>query len=140
MPRLRRSNCATPGIARRRAGRGFTYVDAGERRVTDADALARIRALAIPPAWTDVWICDDPMGHIQAVGTDAKGRRQYRYHDRWRERRDREKFEHMLAFARALPRLRKATQKHLALDRAGRVIGRRVVGVGPQAGRGQGDA
>ena len=105
-----------PGITRRRAGRGFTYVDASGRRVTDPEVLERIRALAIPPAWTDVWICADAMGHIQALGTDAKGRRQYRYHDRWRERRDREKFEHMLSFAAALPRLRKVTAKHLALD------------------------
>jgi DNA topoisomerase-1 len=105
-----------PGIARRRAGRGFVYVDACGQRVTDPDVLARIRALAIPPAWTDVWICADAMGHIQAVGTDAKGRRQYRYHDRWRERRDREKFEHMLEFAAVLPRIRKVTAKHLALD------------------------
>jgi DNA topoisomerase-1 len=114
--RLRRSDCSMPGIMRRRAGKGFTYVDTDGRRVTDADVLARIRALAIPPAWTDVWICADANGHIQAVGTDAKGRRQYRYHDRWRERRDREKFDHTLAFAEALPRLRQVAAEHLALE------------------------
>ena len=112
--RLRRSDCSMPGITRRRAGKGFTYADADGRRVTDGDVLDRIRALAVPPAWTDVWICADPLGHIQAVGTDAKGRRQYRYHDRWRARRDKEKFDHALAFAKALPRLRKVVASHLA--------------------------
>jgi DNA topoisomerase IB len=116
MPRLRRSNCALPGIRRRRAGKGFTYIDECGHRVTDVDALARIRALAIPPAWTDVWICDDPMGHIQAVGVDAKGRKQYRYHDAWRVRRDREKFEHMLEFGAALPKIRKVVAADLARD------------------------
>jgi DNA topoisomerase IB len=106
MPRLRRADCSRPGIRRRRAGKGFTYHYADGRRVTDPDAVARIKALAIPPAWTDVWICEDAWGHIQALGTDVKGRRQYRYHDKWRERRDREKFDHMLEFAAALPRLR----------------------------------
>jgi DNA topoisomerase IB len=84
------------------------------RRVTERDVLDRIRALAIPPAWTDVWICPWPHGHIQAMGTDAKGRRQYRYHDAWRARRDADKFEHMLVFARALPRLRLVVERHLA--------------------------
>ncbi|HEX4979871.1 MAG TPA: hypothetical protein VFV35_07395, partial [Acidimicrobiales bacterium] len=92
------------------------YVDACGERVTDAATLARIGALAIPPAWTDVWICDDPHGHIQALGTDAKGRRQYRYHDAWRQRRDREKFDHMLEFARALPDLRRAVARDLAAE------------------------
>ena len=105
MARLRRVNCAGPGITRRRAGRGFTYWS-GAQRVVDPDLLARIRALAIPPAWTDVWICPLAAGHIQAVGTDAAGRRQYRYHDAWRTRRDQEKFDHMLEFARILPALR----------------------------------
>jgi DNA topoisomerase IB len=106
MARLRRADCSGPGIARRRAGRGFAYYDADGNRVTDGAALERIRALAIPPAWTDVWICPWPNGHIQALGTDARGRRQYRYHDAWRARRDQEKFDHMLDFARALPQLR----------------------------------
>jgi DNA topoisomerase IB len=88
--------------------------------VSDAAEVARLRALAIPPAWTDVWICRDERGHLQAVGTDAAGRRQYLYHPAWRERRDREKFEHMLEFAGALPGIRRACAKRLAgtdLDR-----------------------
>jgi DNA topoisomerase IB len=116
MPRLKRVDCSSEGIHRRKAGKGFTYVDACGRRVTDADTLDRIRALAIPPAWTDVWVCPHPMGHIQAVGIDARGRKQYRYHDKWRERRDREKFEHMLDFARALPKIRHFTAEHLNED------------------------
>jgi DNA topoisomerase IB len=105
-----------PGIRRRRCGRGFVYTDADGARVTDPETLDRIRALVLPPAWEDVWICPWPHGHIQAVGTDAKGRRQYRYHDAWRLRRDQEKFDHMLAFARALPRLRRTCARHLALE------------------------
>jgi DNA topoisomerase I len=106
MPRLRRVDCHSPGFTRRRQGRGFTYYDPSGNRVTDPEVLDRIRALVIPPAWTDVWICPWPTGHLQAVGLDAKGRRQYRYHDAWRARRDQEKFDHMLVFARCLPRLR----------------------------------
>ena len=120
MPRLRRVTCNDPGYTRRRAGRGFTYVDADGARVADAEVLARIRSLAIPPAWTDVWICTDERGHLQAVGTDDAGRRQYLYHPSWRQRRDREKFDHMLVFARALPRIRRQCAKrlaHLELDR-----------------------
>ena len=96
MPRLRRVECTGPGITRRRNGRGFVYLDADGERVTDDEVLARVRALVIPPAWADVWICPHPMGHIQATGIDAAGRRQYRYHDVWRLRRDQEKFDHML--------------------------------------------
>jgi DNA topoisomerase IB len=81
--------------------------------VSDPDVLTRIRALAIPPAWRDVWICRDALGHLQATGIDVAGRRQYRYHDRWHERRDRQKFDEMLAFARALPALRRVTRAHL---------------------------
>src|SRR5688572_7064604 len=114
MPRLRRADCSTPGIVRRRAGRGFVYLDCDGSRITDDDTLDRIRALAIPPAWTDVWICPWPNGHIQALGTDARGRRQYRYHDAWRLRRDQEKFDHMLEFAQALPTLRAACAERLA--------------------------
>ena len=113
MPRLRRSECSGPGIGRVRRGRGFSYVDARGRLVTDDETLTRIRALAIPPAWQDVWICPHPNGHIQAIGTDAAGRRQYRYHDAWRERRDHEKFESMVDFARALPDLRRKTAREL---------------------------
>jgi DNA topoisomerase I len=108
MPRLRRIDCRSPGLSRRRRGRGFEYRDAAGARVTDPATLERIRALAIPPAWTDVWICPWPTGHLQAVGTDAAGRRQYLYHDAWRARRDQEKFDHMLTFAAALPKLRAA--------------------------------
>ena len=113
MPRLRRSDCSAPGYRRRKVGRGFAYYRHDGRRLDDPDELDRIRALAIPPAWTDVWICPDPFGHLQAVGTDARGRRQYRYHDLWRLRRDREKFDHMLEFAGALPKIRRAVQRHL---------------------------
>lgn len=113
MARLRRIDCSAPGIRRRRAGRGFVYY-AGDLRVTDSAHLARIRALAIPPAWTDVWICQLANGHIQATGVDAAGRRQYRYHDDWRTRRDREKFDHMLEFARVLPSLRGIIANDLA--------------------------
>jgi DNA topoisomerase I len=107
MARLRRSDCAGPGIRRVRRGRGFSYIDPDGRRLSDGPALARIRALTIPPAWTEVWICSDPAGHLQATGIDDAGRKQYRYHDDWRSRRDREKFQRMLRFARALPRLRR---------------------------------
>src|SRR3712207_9468038 len=92
-----------PGIRRRRAGKGFTYIGLDRRPVRDPKTLARIRKLAIPPAYTDVWICPTPDGHIQATGRDAKGRKQYRYHARWREVRDSTKFEHMLAFPNAPP-------------------------------------
>src|SRR4051794_19661394 len=96
MPRLRRTDCAEPGISRVRSGRGFRYVDEAGDRVTDEAALQRIGELAIPPAWKDVWICPDPRGHIQATGFDAAGRKQYLYHDAWRTRQDREKFDQML--------------------------------------------
>jgi DNA topoisomerase I len=120
MPRVRRVDCSGPGITRVRRGRGFTYRDENGERIEDPEVLARIDALAIPPAWQDVWICVDPMGHIQATGVDDRGRKQYRYHDKWRERRDAEKFEAMIAFARTLPRLRRAVARDLArpeLDR-----------------------
>jgi DNA topoisomerase IB len=113
MGRLRRVDCGAPGITRRRRGRGFEYLDDSGERIEDEETLGRIRSLAIPPAWRDVWICSDPLGHIQATGVDARGRKQYRYHDRWRERRDREKFDAMLDFARALPKLRERVAKDL---------------------------
>ena len=100
------SDCSAPGIARRRRGRGFEYLGPGGERIEDPETLERIRALAIPPAWEEVWICPHPAGHLQAVGVDAAGRRQYRYHEQWRRRRDRRKFDDMRSFARALPRLR----------------------------------
>ncbi|MBW3556208.1 MAG: DNA topoisomerase IB [Actinobacteria bacterium] len=113
---MKRVDCSGPGIRRRRAGKGFTYHGPGGERVTDEETLARIRALAIPPAWNDVWISPHPMGHIQAIGVDAKGRKQYRYHDQWRLHRDREKFDHMLEFARALPKIRHFADEHLAQE------------------------
>ncbi|HEX2221651.1 MAG TPA: hypothetical protein VHK06_03930, partial [Candidatus Limnocylindria bacterium] len=103
-----------PGIRRRRAGRGFSYVDeATGRRVTDRERLAWIRRLAIPPAWTEVWICPNRRGHLQATGRDARGRKVYRYHPRWRDVRDEVKYERMLAFARALPAIRRRVQEDL---------------------------
>src|SRR5215216_7886449 len=112
-PRLRRADCSAPGIRRKRRGRGFGYYDGGER-VDDPEVLTRIAELAIPPAWEDVWICPYRNGHLQATGTDAAGRKQYRYHDAWRVRRDGEKFEDMVRFARALPRLRRRVERDLA--------------------------
>jgi len=120
MPRLRRVDCAASGIARRRRGKGFEYVDENGERIEDPDVIERIRALAIPPGWEDVWICADPLGHIQATGVDARGRKQYRYHDLWRERRDREKFEAMTEFARALPELRERVKRDLRKRRISR--------------------
>jgi DNA topoisomerase IB len=114
--RLRRVDCSSPGIRRRRAGKGFVYVDDEGTRITDPEVLARIAELVIPPAWEDVWICPFPMGHIQATGVDARGRKQYRYHDRWRERRDQEKFDSMVDFARTLPLMRKRVGRQLARD------------------------
>ena len=121
MARLRRSDLSGPGIGRVDAGqKGFRYVDADGRRVDDPEVLERIGALAIPPAWADVWICPHPRGHIQAVGTDARGRRQYRYHDVWRVDRDREKFDHMVEFGRCLPKLRHNIFEHLQEEGLGR--------------------
>ncbi|MGN6187410.1 MAG: DNA topoisomerase IB [Conexibacter sp.] len=116
MPRTRRVDCSGPGIARLRRGRGFAYVDADGTRIDDEATIDRIRALAIPPAWREVWICRDPHGHIQATGIDAAGRKQYRYHDDWRRRRDQAKFDAMVAFARALPALRRRVAADLAGD------------------------
>src|SRR5919206_4252162 len=104
-----------PGIRRRRAGKGFTYKGPDGRAVRDAATLARIRSLAIPPAWTDVWICRDPNGHLQATGRDARGRKQHRYHPRFREAREQAKFDRVMAFARALPGIRKRCDEDLAL-------------------------
>lgn len=109
-----------PGITRRRAGTGFAYRDPHQRPIRDAATLARIRGLAVPPAWTAVWICPDPRGHIQAVGRDLRGRKQYRYHPRWRAVRDGTKYARMLAFAAALPAIRARVARDLArpdLDR-----------------------
>jgi DNA topoisomerase-1 len=113
MPRLRRIDCAAPGIARRKRGRGFEYVDENGERIADRDTIERIGALTIPPGWEDVWICSDPLGHIQATGMDVRGRKQYRYHDLWRQRRDRQKFDSMTEFARSLPKLRERVERDL---------------------------
>jgi DNA topoisomerase-1 len=113
--RLRRSDPSGPGYTRRRCGKGFMYLDETGARITDAEIVARITALVIPPAWRDVWISPDPFGHIQATGLDQRGRKQYLYHPRWRERRDQQKFDDMLAFARALPGLRSVVEHDIAL-------------------------
>jgi DNA topoisomerase-1 len=111
---LRYVNDDEPGIARQRSGRGFAYIAPGGGRVRDKATLERIAALVIPPAWTDVWICADPDGHIQVTARDAKGRKQYRYHERWREVRDQTKFDRMIAFGEALPRIRERVQADLS--------------------------
>jgi DNA topoisomerase IB len=110
--RLRRSDPSKPGYTRRRRGTGFVYLDPHGRRL-DGDDKQRCRDLVIPPAWTDVWICPDPAGHLQAVGTDDAGRRQYLYHPQWRARRDRHKFRHVREVASALPRLRRKVSADL---------------------------
>ncbi|MEE6272817.1 DNA topoisomerase IB [Georgenia wangjunii] len=110
--RLRRVSVDSPGLTRRRAGKGFVYLDATGRRIDDPEVLERCKSLVIPPAWREVWICPVPNGHIQAVGTDDAGRRQYLYHPAWRERRDRAKHEHVLAMAGALP----AARERAAVD------------------------
>jgi DNA topoisomerase-1 len=110
---LRYSTDSDPGIARTRRGGGFAYVDARGRRIPAGATLERIRALAIPPAWTDVWICADARGHLQATGRDARGRKQYRYADAWRRKRDARKFDRMQAFARALPAIRRRVRADL---------------------------
>src|SRR3982751_437286 len=116
MPRLRRSDCSTPGLRRRRRGRGFEYLDADGARVDDPETLARINALAIPPAWTAVGLCPDP-----------RGRKQSRHHAGGRPRRDRQKFEEMLEFARALPRLRRRVARDLRAVQDGGVTRERVL-------------
>jgi DNA topoisomerase I len=118
--RLRRSDPSKPGFGRRRRGKGFSYVDEYGRPLTDPVAIERITALVIPPAWRDVWISPDPRGHIQATGTDQAGRRQYRYHDVWRAKRDEAKFDHVLDVAERLPRLRKKVAADLQLRGYGR--------------------
>jgi DNA topoisomerase-1 len=102
-----------PGIRRKRAGRGFSYLGLDGRPIRDRAEIRRIKSLVIPPAWTDVWICASPNGHIQATGRDAKGRKQYRYHPRYREIRDETKFDRMLAFSEVLPRIRERVERDL---------------------------
>ena len=110
---LRYVSDQSPGLRRKRAGKGFTYVDSGGRTLRDAETIDRIKRLAVPPAWTDVWICPDPRGHLQATGRDVRGRKQYRYHARWREVRDAVKYDRMLAFAESLPKIREQTDRDL---------------------------
>jgi DNA topoisomerase IB len=110
---LTRSNPHAPGITRERRSEGFQYLDSSGKRVTDSATKMRIEALTIPPAWKDVWISPDPIGHIQATGVDSRGRTQYLYHRAWREQREAQKFTHMVRFAQALPDLRAATARDL---------------------------
>jgi DNA topoisomerase I len=112
MPRLRRVSSREPGWTRRRVGRGFAYLDENGNRLPEED-VARVKSLAIPPAWTDVWICRRPNGHLQALGTDAAGRRQYLYHPDWRVRQDELKFERVTRAARKLPAMRAAVLEDL---------------------------
>jgi len=116
MVRLRRTRSGEPGIRRVRRGRGFSYEDADGRAIDDAELRARIAQLAIPPAWTEVWISTHPNGHIQATGIDAAGRRQYLYHPTWREQRDRLKFDRALALAESLPAARRGVTIDLRRD------------------------
>jgi len=111
---LRYVSDESPGIQRRPSGRGFVYTGPDGRRVRDRETLARIRRLAIPPAWRAVWICTHPSGHIQASGRDARGRKQYRYHPRWRSVRDETKYSRLIAFGHALPRIRARVEADLA--------------------------
>jgi len=116
LPRaLRYSSDREPGYRRRRTRHGFVYVSRSGRRLTNAAELQRIRRLAIPPAYTDVWICPQPNGHLQATGRDARGRKQYRYHPQWRAQRDASKYQRMAEFAQFLPRLRARVRKDLRL-------------------------
>jgi DNA topoisomerase-1 len=113
--KLRYVSDADPGIARRSSGKGFVYVSPTGKIIRDASELKRIKALVIPPAWTDVWICSIEEGHLQATGRDAKGRKQHRYHPRWREIRDATKYHRMISFAAVLPRIREQVQRDLSL-------------------------
>src|SRR6266699_2914529 len=103
------------GYRRRANGNGFEYLDTETKRIRDRQRLLRIKRLAIPPAWTDVWICPSPNGHIQATGRDARGRKQYRYHDRWREVRDENKFDRLAEFAKTLPKIRRRVARDITL-------------------------
>jgi DNA topoisomerase-1 len=117
---LRYTTDRRPGIRRTRRGSAFVYVDAAGRRVRDRTTLERMRSLVIPPAWRDVWICDDPRGHLQAVGRDARGRKQYRYHPDWRRVRDETKYHRLIGFARALRLIRRKTSEALRQPRLSR--------------------
>src|ERR1051325_8858518 len=103
----------SPGISRQRSGQGFRYLSPAGRLIRNQKTLIRIKHLAIPPAWTDVWICPDPNGHLQATGRDARGRKQSRYHPDWRQARDETKFARMVQFGKVLPRIRRQVAKDL---------------------------
>jgi DNA topoisomerase-1 len=120
---LRYTSDASPGISRRRAGKSFVYLGADGKRLHDRTTLGRIKRLAIPPAWEKVWISPHPMGHLQATGRDARGRKQYRYHAYWRQQRDETKYEHVLAFAKKLPKIR----RRVAADLRRRELGREKI-------------
>jgi DNA topoisomerase-1 len=143
---LRHVSDVMPGIRRRRRGKHFEYRDAKGAAVNDGEVLARIRALAVPPAWTDVWISPHSNGYLQATGRDARGRKQYRYHARWREVREESKFGRVLEFAAALPGLRKRVDADLArrglprervLATVVRLLGPRACGSGTRSMRAQ---
>lgn len=118
--RLKRADCSSEGIVRRRSGRGFVYLDPSGDRIRDETLVTRIKDLAIPPAWREVWICPDANGHIQATGIDEAGRKQYLYHEQWTSRRSAEKFDSMLKFSAVLPRLRRTVSHDLDEDEAAR--------------------
>jgi DNA topoisomerase I len=113
MARLRKADCSGPGLRRRRRGKGFEYIDDEGRKIKAPPVLDRIAELRIPPAWEDVWICPYPLGHLQATGVDAAGRKQYLYHQQWRERRDQQKFDEMIDFACSLPKMRRRVARDL---------------------------
>lgn len=115
-PTVHRSSDSEPGYRRQRTAEGFDYLNVRGKLIKDARIIARILSIVIPPAWEDVWICTDPHGHLQATGRDARGRKQYRYHPSWREQRESEKFAKIAEFARALPRVRAAVERDLALE------------------------
>jgi len=141
-PRLHHSHDSQPGITRRRAGRGFAYYGPSGELIRDRGEKARIRSLAVPPAWTDVWISRDPLGHIQATGRDDRGRKQYVYHKGFRAWREETKFQRMIGFGRALPRLRKRVSRDISSRKLGarqvlaaavRVLERTLMRVGNDA-------
>src|SRR5918993_1179361 len=112
-PRLRHSRDGEPGYTRRRSGRGWAYFDEVGERITDRDEIDRLNAIGLPPAYADAWFCRDPHGHLQATGIDARGRKQYRYHENFRKRRDKRKYADCLGFGEALPKLRARVEKDL---------------------------
>ena len=125
---LRYATDEVPGFSRRRRGKGFSYLDRDGKVIRDPEVVARIRSIVIPPAWTDVWICPWPNGHVQATGRDARGRKQHRYHPDFRAARDEAKFGRLVEFATALPRIRRRVDRDLAPPR-------RPPGEGPRGSR-----